>query len=159
MNRLKVLLNLLLAAVAMFACAALGLIGLALISPLIAQGMAGQMMPPRYPGSRLIDSAQGGGSAAGAQQYLYATGDTVAQVEAFYERYMPAASSTYDISEFWRSAHQRCDVGLLAQLISRLEQGPFDRNPYLPCAGVDFGPDPKDPGRTLIDIWLHWPSS
>jgi hypothetical protein len=159
MHWLKTFIKILLTGSVVLVCGACSLLGLAMFSPLIAEGMAAKMLPPQYPGSKLVEARQGGGSAAGSYSFLYQTGDNVDQVEAFYERHLPAAGSTYDIAELWHSAHQRCDFSLPAQLISRLEQGRFDRNPYLPCVGVDIYPDLANPYQTLIILWMHWPSS
>lgn len=159
MRWLKTFIKILLIGSVVLVCGACSLLGLAMFSPLIAEGMAAKMLPPQYPGSKLVEARRGGGSAMGSYSFLYQTGDNVDQVEAFYERHLPAAGSTYDIAELSRSAHQRCDLSLPAQLISRLEQGRFDRSPYLPCVGVDIYPDLANPYQTLIILWMHWPSS
>ena len=159
MRRLKIFIKTLLTAFVILVCAAFSLFGLALFSPLVAEGMAVGMMPPQYPGSKLVAAWRGGGSAVGAHSFQYQTHDSAEQVEAFYEHLLPTAGSTYDIAELWHSAHQRCDTSLPAQFISRLERGNFERSPYLPCVGVDFRPDPADPYQTQILIWVRWPSS
>ncbi len=76
MGRLKVLLHLCAAACAVVFCTPCGLIGLIVVNPIVAQGLAGRMVPPRYPGNRLVDTRSSCGSSAGGQGYFYSTRDT-----------------------------------------------------------------------------------
>jgi hypothetical protein len=139
--------------VTILACCFTSFIGLLLVSKPLGEALAHALMPAQYPGSQLIDTEDGGGSAITTRTYTYRTHDAPAQVAAYYERVLPASESTFDAKEY-KSEHQRCNNSLPGILVSKVNDLHWR---YLPCVSATWDPDSDHSSDTLIYITLSWP--
>jgi hypothetical protein len=149
-----------------FVCGTLGIIAVPVadmvFSEMIARQIAYRLAPPQYPSSDLVTSWTSGGSDSMWDRRTYSTTDSTAVVVKFMEQYLPIfqkqedtklgvfyISSTTDKSPLARHAAEvACHTLYCYQ---------FSAYAY-PSASVTVYDDPKENGRTLIEVWLSWPA-
>ncbi|HET9221100.1 MAG TPA: hypothetical protein VFO07_01285 [Roseiflexaceae bacterium] len=148
--------------------AALGLLCLCCIGPfalfivaeLISPSLTAAVMPPLYPGSRLVGTDEWGSSGGTRQTTFYQTSDTIERVRTFMERHMPAFRHT-EVYPLWKK--QRHIEGYISEVcnqspLSRVVGKIITTSPFGHCATVVIYPDTLQPGATVIEIAAWWPT-